>query len=105
MERLPRHFRSSRVLVDSPPTPPYHEYVPPSTSTSRRHTPAQSLPLVVATTQVRSRLNGQILELMAANVTEALPRYCMPSAIARVEAKKVCAILHALLFRTLTTRP
>ncbi|CAN0201737.1 unnamed protein product, partial [Ectocarpus sp. 4 AP-2014] len=38
--------------------------------------------------QVRSRLNGQILELMAANVTEALPRYCLPSAIARVEAKK-----------------
>ncbi|CAM9345992.1 unnamed protein product [Ectocarpus sp. 13 AM-2016] len=38
--------------------------------------------------EVRSRLNGQILELMAANVSEALPRYCLPSAIARVEAKK-----------------
>ncbi|CAM9953535.1 unnamed protein product, partial [Ectocarpus sp. 8 AP-2014] len=38
--------------------------------------------------EVRSRLNGQILELMAANVAEALPRYCLPSAIARVEAKK-----------------
>eukprot|EP00903_Cladosiphon_okamuranus_P020087 g18450.t1 len=38
--------------------------------------------------QVRSRLNGQILELMSADVTECLPRYCLPSVIARVEAKK-----------------
>lgn len=39
--------------------------------------------------QVRSRLNGQILELMAADVTECLPRYCLPSVIARVKAEKV----------------
>eukprot|EP00752_Nemacystus_decipiens_P003463 g3198.t1 len=38
--------------------------------------------------KVRSRLNGQILELMAADVTECLPRYCLPSVIAKIEAKQ-----------------
>ena len=49
----------------------------------------------ILTRQVRSRLNGQILELIAADVTEWLPRYCLPSTIARVQTSenrhcKVC---------------
>ncbi|CAM9746256.1 unnamed protein product, partial [Choristocarpus tenellus] len=38
--------------------------------------------------KVRSRLNGQILELMEADLLESLPRYCLPGPIAFLDHEK-----------------
>ncbi|CAM9617583.1 unnamed protein product [Scytosiphon promiscuus] len=102
--RQMRHVIAARVLQDTPPKRPGWGRTPGNSGSDSPWEweigaggdELEDLDLLAGMAsndtdyrKVRSRLNGQILELMAADVTEWLPRYCLPSVIARVEPKKV----------------
>lgn len=54
--------------------------------------------------QVRSKLNGQIMELMEADVLDCLPRYCLPTAIARVCSQEVRSLVDWVNFEGISLR-